>query len=214
MKQLIYFYDPLCGWCYGFSPVMKKIAESYGKDYEIKVVSGGMMLGDRVGSINDVAPFIKEAYKTVEQHTGVKFGDTFVKEVLMPGEAILSSEKPCRATTVCKILKPEEAMNFAHDLQRAFYFYGKDLQKDQTYHELAKSYGLDADLFVRMMNQTDVIQKTSEDYQYSNQLGVNGFPTVMYQDEKNLLVLSRGYSSFDEMKQRIDSIPHYISKKP
>jgi protein-disulfide isomerase-like protein with CxxC motif len=34
------------------------------------------------GSINDVAPFIKTAYKHVENYTGVKFGETFEKQLL------------------------------------------------------------------------------------------------------------------------------------
>ena len=45
---LIYCYDAYCGWCYGFSPVIKKIAAQYKDELYIEVLSGGMMVGDAV----------------------------------------------------------------------------------------------------------------------------------------------------------------------
>ncbi|MEI9933445.1 MAG: thioredoxin domain-containing protein [Ferruginibacter sp.] len=45
---LIYCYDAYCGWCYGFSPVIKKIAQQYQKELDIEVLSGGMLIGEAV----------------------------------------------------------------------------------------------------------------------------------------------------------------------
>lgn len=213
MSRIIYFYDPLCGWCYGFSPVIKKLSEDYGKKFDFQVVSGGMIPQARSGTINEIAPFIKEAYKTVEESTGIKFGEPFVRDILMPGEAVLNSEKPSRAVSVCKMLKPEKTIAFVHDLQKAFYFYGKDLQDDATYRPLAKTYGIDEEHFLKMLNEAEVVQKTLEDYQYTSSLGINGFPSLAFQNADTILVLSRGYATYEEMKQRFDSIPQYLSKQ-
>ena len=43
---LIYCYDAYCGWCYGFSPVVKKIADNYKSRLHIEVLSGGMIIND------------------------------------------------------------------------------------------------------------------------------------------------------------------------
>jgi putative protein-disulfide isomerase len=59
--KMLYFYDALCGWCYGFSPVMQKTAEVYQDQFEFQVVSGGMISGSRIGPIGTVAPYIKTA---------------------------------------------------------------------------------------------------------------------------------------------------------
>lgn len=212
MARIIYLYDPLCGWCYGFSPVIKKLSEDYSRQYDFTVISGGMIPHEKSGSINEIAPFIKDAYKTVEENTGIKFGETFIREILMPGNAVLNSEKPSRAVTICKMLKPEQTIAFVHDLQRAFYFYGKDLQDDATYRPLASAFNIDEDLFMKMLNEPEVAKKTQEDYQYAASLNVSGFPTLLYQNEDTMLVLSRGYASYTEVKERLDSIPHYLSK--
>ena len=76
--KLIYVYDALCGWCFGFSPVMSTFAKKYQSEIEVQVVSGGMIRGDRIGPIGEVAPYIKEAYKTVEDSTGITFGKAFL----------------------------------------------------------------------------------------------------------------------------------------
>ncbi|HVE60446.1 MAG TPA: hypothetical protein VNA26_01410, partial [Chitinophagaceae bacterium] len=41
-----YCYDALCGWCYGFSPVMKKIEQEYKDQVSFDVLSGGMIMPD------------------------------------------------------------------------------------------------------------------------------------------------------------------------
>ena len=56
-----YVYDALCGWCYGFSPVMQNVAAKYDDRLNFEVISGGMVTGPRVGPIGQVAPYIKSA---------------------------------------------------------------------------------------------------------------------------------------------------------
>jgi len=89
--KLVYYYDALCGWCYGFSPVMSKIENKYSDKLDIKVISGGLFLGSRAGRVNVVAPHIKAgAYKSVELRTGVKFGKPFLDDVFGNGDMILN----------------------------------------------------------------------------------------------------------------------------
>ena len=45
--HLIYFTDPMCSWCYGFSPVIDEIRRAYGDALPIRVVMGGLCLGPR-----------------------------------------------------------------------------------------------------------------------------------------------------------------------
>lgn len=58
--KLIYVYDALCGWCYGFSPIIKQFYKKHKNHFDsIQVVSGGMIRGERIGAIGEVAPYIK-----------------------------------------------------------------------------------------------------------------------------------------------------------
>ena len=78
MKTLIYCYDAYCGWCYGFSPVMKQLEESFKDRLQVEVLSGGMILPETPKAIAATAGYIKEAYKTVEAYTGIKFGEDYL----------------------------------------------------------------------------------------------------------------------------------------
>ena len=200
---LVYIYDALCGWCYGFSPVMKRLHETHRDHLNFDVLSGGMVMGNRVGPIGQVAPYIAWAYKQVEERTGVTFGEGFLKGVLEPGTAIFSSEKPGIALTVFKTEQPDEAVAFAHDLQRAVYFDGLDLQADETYAELVRPYGLDGAGFVEKLNDFRFRQKTYAEFQAVSKLGVTGFPTVLLLTPEKNYVLSRGYAPFEELDGRV-----------
>lgn len=203
---LVYIYDALCGWCYGFSPVMKRLHETHRDRLAFDVMSGGMVMGSRVGPIGQVAPYISWAYKQVEDRTGVTFGEGFLKNVLEPGTAIFSSEKPGIALTVFKSERPDEAVSFAHDLQRAVYFDGLDLQADPTYAALVQPYGLDGAAFVEKLNDFRFKQKTYTEFQTVSKLGVTGFPTVLLLTPEKNYVLSRGYVPFEELDGRIRQV--------
>ncbi|HET8830003.1 MAG TPA: DsbA family protein, partial [Pelobium sp.] len=75
--EIIYVYDALCGWCYGFSDVMTKLYHEYKNDFDFEVISGGMILGDREGPISGTAELIKTHLPRVEETTGVVFGQGF-----------------------------------------------------------------------------------------------------------------------------------------
>ncbi len=75
---LIYCYDAWCGWCYGFSPVMREIEATFAGRLQVEVLSGGMILPETPQPIGATAGYIQQAYKTVEEYTGIKFGEDYL----------------------------------------------------------------------------------------------------------------------------------------
>ena len=41
-KRLVYLADPMCSWCYGFSPVIAAIAERFEDRMPLQLVMGGL----------------------------------------------------------------------------------------------------------------------------------------------------------------------------
>src|SRR6516164_6627574 len=56
---LIYCYDAYCGWCYGFSPVIRRIVGEFRGRLPVEVLSGGMIIGERPLSIKQSAGYIR-----------------------------------------------------------------------------------------------------------------------------------------------------------
>jgi putative protein-disulfide isomerase len=54
VPTIIYCYDAYCGWCYGFSPVIKKISEEYRHQIHFETLSGGMIPRESKAAISSV----------------------------------------------------------------------------------------------------------------------------------------------------------------
>jgi len=44
-KELIYFVDPMCSWCWDFSPVILSISQAFPGRVPVRVVLGGLFPG-------------------------------------------------------------------------------------------------------------------------------------------------------------------------
>ncbi len=202
-KQIIYVYDALCGWCYGFSSVINKIAEAHSNQFSVQVVSGGMITGDREGPIGKVAAYIKWAYKDVEQRTGVKFGRKFLDETLEKGDAYFTSVPPAKALAVAKNMDPQIGLRYATALQNLIYFEGIHPTDSEAYVSLADSLGLDKEQFRHDFNSATAEQLAKQDFELSTKLQVRGFPTVFILKDGVLNMVAHGYTDFEPLNQRI-----------
>jgi putative protein-disulfide isomerase len=204
-QELIYCYDPLCGWCYGFSPVIKKLEAEFGDRLPFIAYSGGMATGERAAPIGEAFAYIKQALGTVEQRTGVTFGQGF-KDLLEDGSYIYNSEPPARALTIFKSVSNNSSISFAHALQAAIFGGGKSLNDQVVLSKIAEAEGLDAEVFLKLFEEEKYQQKTRDEFAFVQQMGVSGFPTLLYREARKLYILSRGYQAYEPLQQTIDKL--------
>jgi putative protein-disulfide isomerase len=204
--KIFYIYDALCGWCYGFSPVIEKLYEAYKGEIDFEVLSGGMIMGDRVGPVGKVAPYISSAYKEVENTTGVKFGDAFLNNILAPGTAILSSEKPSIALCVFKTYQPDRSVLFAGTLQRAIYYDGIEPDNINSYGKYAEKHNIDPVDFTVKMKEKTYRDMADCEFQQVAEWGIGGFPTVVYRRGEKYFLVARGYTSFEELNSIVEQV--------
>lgn len=205
--KIIYVYDALCGWCYGFSPVIDLLYDNYSNQLEFEVVSGGMVTSDRIGPVSDMADFISRAYIDVENASRVKFGKAFIETTLYRDDVVFSSVEPAIALSVFKTLQPHNAVKFASAIQKAIYFHGAEPALPATYADLAMDFGINRADFLEKMNDPPSLALAEADFQRSKSLGVNGFPTIFYEDTNgNLVQLSRGFTIYENIVARLEPL--------
>lgn len=215
MKPVIYYcYDAYCGWCYGFSTVMKKIAAEYKDVFTFEVLSGGMIPAENPRPISTTAAYIREAYPRVEELTGIKFGDEYLWHIRNPEQSdwFPHSEKAAIALCIFKELYPEQQVAFAAELQHALHYEGRDLTDDEAYRHLLEKYSMDADDFYKKLHSEEYLEKAHYEFTLCKQLQVTGFPAVLLKvgDTKFYLV-ARGYTSYEDIKTRLDNILNEIN---
>ena len=207
--MLIYCYDAYCGWCYGFSPVIKKITEEYKYKLETDVLSGGMILPEKPRQISEMAPYIQKGYKTIEETTGVKFGQHFLWHIFHYEDSdwFPNSEKPAIAMCIFKEFYPERSVEFAGDLQYALNYEGRDLTDDAAYHHLLEKYSIHPDIFYERLGSEEYKEKAYYEFSLVKQLHVTGYPCVFIQTgETKFHMVARGFTDYETLKQRIDNV--------
>ena len=210
MQPTIYYcYDAYCGWCYGFSPVVRQLAENYSDRIAFDVLSGGMIFEEKPAHIGAIAPYIRESYKKVEELTGVTFGPDFLWHINNPEESdwFPESTKPAIALCILKEYLPDEAVRIASDLQYALHFEGRDLTDKEAYRHLLPEYGVPEEEFYGKLGSEEYREKAYYEFALVKQLQVTGFPCLLLQvSDSKFFLLSRGYTDYDTLQQRVEKV--------
>jgi putative protein-disulfide isomerase len=215
-KVLIYCYDAYCGWCYGFSGLIKNVAEEYKDVLDSDVLSGGMILPEKPMHIGATAGYIKNAYKTVEEYSGVKFGPDYLWHINNPDDSdwFPNSEKPAIALCVFKEYYPERAVELAHDLQYSLHFEGRDLTDDEAYRHLLDKYTINEESFYAKLNSEEYKEKAYYEFSLCKQLQVTGYPTVFIQTgELKFHMVARGFTPYETLKERVNAVINTASSE-
>jgi putative protein-disulfide isomerase len=210
MKPIIYYcFDAYCGWCYGFSPVISRIAEEYRDSVDFEVLSGGMILPDEPQHFAPLARYIQGAYKQVEETTGIAFGQDFLWHVFHPDETdwFPDSTKPAVALCIFKEYQPENAVSMARDLQYALNYEGRDLTDNEAYRHLLERYSIPEEDFYAKLNSEEYREKAYYEFALCKQLQVTGFPAVLMQvSDSKFFLLTRGYTDYETLRRRVDKV--------
>lgn len=207
--KVIYVYDALCGWCFGFKDNMIKLQESYAGRIEFEVLSGNMVPLENKHHVSKIAAYIAGAYQRVEEMSGCKFGESYLKHILQPDQSdlILCSEVPGIALSVMKSFDGNRSFAFAAALQNAMMVDGKDLNDDATYVELASAFGIDPNEFIKRLHAEEFRDLAHAEFAMVKQLGITGFPCVLVQtDERKLYMIARGFTQYDDLKLRLEKV--------
>lgn len=211
---IIYCYDAYCGWCFGFSKVIRRLFEDYKEVFDFEVLSGGMIPKESAQHIGRMASYIKDAYKRVEELSGVKFGEDYLWHINNPDKSdwFPHSETPAVALAIFRDYHPHDTILFATDLQEALHVEGRDLTDGEAYRHLLGKYDIPADAFYERLKSDEYLDRAKHDFALVKQLQVTGFPAVLLQaDELKFYLLGRGYTDYDTMKQRFDQVINELS---
>lgn len=206
---LIYSFDAWCGWCYGFSGVIKKIAAEFAGSLAPEALSGGMILPEKPVHISATAKHIQQAYPQVEATTGVKFGSDYLWHINNPDESdwYPHSEKPAIALCILKEYFPNNPIALAADIQYALHYEGRDLTDNEAYRKLVEGYGLNADDFIAKLSAKKYRDAAYEEFEIVKQLQVSGFPTVHLQiAPTKFYLVAHGYTPEDTLRERINAV--------
>ncbi|RNI30262.1 DsbA family protein [Rufibacter immobilis] len=203
---LFYISDALCGWCYAMGPQIEKLRAAYADKFRFEVLSGGMITGERVGPIGNMASFIKQAMPRLNEISGVTMGEAYLNDVLEKGTYISNSVPPAIAFSILKEAQPEEQVKYAKAIQDLHFQEGKDFNQVETYFPLAQEAGLTQEEFRAMFTDEKYLQLAQQEFAQVQAWGIQGFPSMVAQNGDQLYLVTRGYAKFEDVAPALDQV--------
>lgn len=200
--KMFYFTDPMCSWCYGFSPVLKKLKENY-PEIDLQIVSGGFSPGSTQTVTDDYRDFLEYHWRNVTARSGQPFDHSmkFVSDTFH-----YDTEPSSRALAVVQKLLPDWDFEFLSLMQTSFYVKGRDITNDVVLADIAAELGIEKQVFLEIFHSEEMKRRTVQGFDFSRQLGVQGFPTLLTLENASVKVVTRGFQSYDNMKIIIDGL--------
>ncbi|HEY9100356.1 MAG TPA: DsbA family protein [Thiobacillus sp.] len=198
---LWYFADPMCSWCWGFSPAMEAIREAYHDRMKIALVLGGLRPGETAGMTATTRDEILHHWHAVHTRTE----QPFKFEHALPDGFVYNTEPACRAVIAVSGIEPKLIFPMFKSIQAAFYAEGRDVTQAPVLCELATGLGVDTATFLHAFDRDDTRAKTQAHFRQSRQAGVQGFPTLIMQQSEQLHTISTGCLPLDSVRAAIDA---------
>ena len=200
-KQLIFFADPMCSWCWGFAPVMAGLRKRFADQVPIKLVMGGLRANNEIPMDDGMRLEIGTHWKHVEETTGQPFDYDFFKRE----KFVYDTEPACRAVVTMRMAYPQKAADFLDKIHQAFYAEGRDTTDESILCDLAEEFGVDRDEFAARLGSEPAIAQTAADFTITRQSGVQGFPTLLAgSDEEGYMLVVNGYAKLEAIEKPLD----------
>ncbi|GGF71255.1 DsbA family protein [Wenyingzhuangia marina] len=210
--KITYYYDAFCGWCYGFSKPFQEFKKNHTDDIAFEVISGGLFLGNRIGKINDIAPYVKDgAFRSVEEVSGVKFGQAFVNKLETEDNIWLDSTFPAIALSIIKENAPNKALDFAELLLKTINLDAKDVREINSYKEAISVIDYDFENFTSQMKEDKYLNLAKQDFETFAKSGISGMPCLVIQGGGKKAYLSNGFTNYKDLEARLKIFKEQIS---
>ena len=198
-----YLFDPLCGWCYGASPVIQQLRQH--KAFALELAPSGLFAGG--GRTMDAA-FADYAWSNdlrIAKLTGQPFTEDYRSKVLGRHGSRFDSAAATLALTAVSLSEPQRELDALKALQEARYVQGLDTCDVSVVEKLLRDQGLVAAANRLASSDAELLAANAARIQKAQglmqTLGMQGVPALVVTNDKGRRLL-RGdvlYGSFDNL---------------
>jgi len=197
-KEIIFVVDPMCSWCWGFTPVIETLLKTRSEGYQFSLVVGGLRTKGEMPWNETSKEYLKSHWKQVSQRTGQSFSASlFEKE-----QFEYDTYPACKAVvTVRELFGTKGSFEYLHSIQEAFYAGAKDITSVMVLTDLVKDLGLNSESFKTFFESERAQLLMEHDFAKARSMGANAFPSVVIIDEEGHMICQKGYRSLTEMQK-------------
>ncbi|MCU0819969.1 MAG: DsbA family protein [Beijerinckiaceae bacterium] len=205
--RLLCFLDAMCSWCYGFTPVMDRVAAHFGNRLDYLTFTGGLRPFSREPMAEAMREKLAGIYQRISEISGQPFAA--MPRSMDPG-FIYDTEPASRAIVTMRHAAPGEDYPYYRAIQQAFYARAEDITQEDVLAGHAEAFGVERAAFLELFRSEPIKQAVLNDFGVAKQFGIEGFPTLVLhrtdsQNPNALLLVGQGYAPTEEMIERIEA---------
>jgi len=184
--ELLYGMDPLCGWCYGIGPALRRVVADH-PDLPVRPVLGGLVSGERIGPYAEMEGYIRQASQRLLAVTGRAPSEAFFELIRRPGVKG-NSGPPSVAISAVRRAHPERVLDFALRVTDAHFTEGADLNDVTTYQVILGQMGLTLEL-----PDLDSMHWAETEWREGRALNLRSFPSLWLLRDGQVVPLAVAY---------------------
>ena len=200
MSTLFYVVDPMCSWCYAFSPTWQKILDNLPTDIKVVYVQGGLAPTNHNTMPNDMQSMLQSVWQQIHESVGTTFNFDFWTNCIPRRSTYLS----CQAAIAGRLQGKEYEMITA--IQQQYYLNATNPSDRDTLEAAAKMIDLDMDKFCEDLESDTVISKLYEDFKMRDKIKVNSFPSLTIKYKNNYFPIKIEYNNHEIMLNHINDL--------
>lgn len=214
MIEIIEFTDPVCTWCWGSEPILRKLETRYSNDVKIGFVMGGLVKDmndfqdefNGIGGENDLSTVNEQ----IASHW-IKASERHKMPVETKGFSLFTKDHTSTypsniAYKAAQFQGEEIAHHFLRRIREAAATEAKQVNRLDVLKELASSVGLDEQQWLIDMENGRAEKEFEKDLALCQQFQIYAFPSYLVKDETGKGILLRGFQSYETFQQAIHQL--------
>ncbi|NHH90412.1 DsbA family protein [Pseudoalteromonas sp. MB47] len=197
MAKLIYVYDPMCSWCWGFRETWLKLQAAIGDKLAIEYKVGGLAPDSDEPMRKEMQQFLQQTWQRIEQQLGTPFNHEFWHTA----QPRRSTYPACRAVLVARQQNKEQEMLYA--IQKAYYLNAQNPSNISTLASLAEQIGLDKNAFIHEIESEKINSLLMDEINQARSLPIQGFPSLVLENKGHYAAVPVNYQDWQSNYQQI-----------
>jgi putative protein-disulfide isomerase len=199
-KPILYhIYDPMCSWCWGYSPTWQALQQQLDSVVDIQHRVGGLAPDSELPMADDMQGFLQQTWHNIADKLGTQFNFDFWTQC----QPRRSTYPACRAVMIAREHGVESQMYLA--IQQAYYLQAKNPSDIDTLVELAVTLGLSATQFEQQLQSDEVNQQLMAEIAMVRQMPIQGFPSLVLLVNDQFIAIPVDYDNWQSSYKTIMS---------
>ncbi|MBU2870009.1 DsbA family protein [Colwellia sp. E2M01] len=177
--KLYYLHDPMCSWCWGYSPTWQILQQHLPKSLIVEYVAGGLAPDSNVPMPIEQQQMLQNYWRTIEQKLGTRFNHDF----WLNNTPRRSTYNACRAAIAADYQGCQQSMIKA--IQQAYYLQALNPSDLDVLIALAQqlseqtSVNFNVEQFITDISSAETEKELFRQIHLARGLSQQGFPSLV-----------------------------------